>query len=191
MLTTSGESDIAVIAQLVEWKLPKLQVASSSLVYRSKQNEEAGVFHLLFYDINLICLKSICICSPTALILQEKHNEMPNDPLNKKYYKIGEVAELLHIPLSTLRYWEHEFNIIRPKRSDGNTRYYTPKDIENVRLVYYLVKEKGMKIEAARAEINRNRNNVSKRIEVIDRLRTIRNQLLLIKDALDSIRFDR
>ncbi len=116
---------------------------------------------------------------------------MPNDPLNKKYYKIGEVAELLHIPLSTLRYWEHEFNIIRPKRSDGNTRYYTPKDIENVRLVYYLVKEKGMKIEAARAEINRNRNNVSKRIEVIDRLRTIRNQLLLIKDALDSIRFDR
>ena len=57
--------------------------------------------------------------------------------------------------------------------------------------MHYLVKEKGMKIDAARAEINRNRNNVSKRVEVIDRLRGIRDQLLRIKGALDSIRFDR
>ncbi len=114
-----------------------------------------------------------------------------NNDLTKKYYKIGEVAEMLHLPITTLRYWEREFSIIRPKRSDGNTRYYTPHDIENVRLVHYLVKEKGMKIDAARAEINRNRNNVSKRVEVIDRLRGIRDQLLRIKGALDSIRFDR
>ena len=114
-----------------------------------------------------------------------------NNDLTKKYYKIGEVAEMLQLPITTLRFWEKEFSIIRPKRSDGNTRYYTPHDIENVRLVYYLVKEKGMKIEAARAEINRNRDNVSKRVEVIDRLRDIRNQLLQIKAAMDSIRFDR
>ena len=98
---------------------------------------------------------------------------------------------MLHLPLSTLRFWEQEFSIIRPKRSDGNTRYYTPHDIENVRLVQYLVKEKGMRLEAARAEINRNRDNVSKRVEVIDRLREIRAQLANIKAALDSIRFDR
>ena len=59
------------------------------------------------------------------------------------------------------------------------------------RLIDYLVKEKGMKIEAACAEINRNRDNVSKRIEVIDKLRKIRDQLIKLKTALDSIRFDR
>ncbi len=117
---------------------------------------------------------------------------MPDDNiLSKKFYKISEVSEMLHLPITTLRYWEREFSIIRPKRSDGNTRYYTPHDIETVRLVYYLVKEKGLKIDAARAEINRNRNNVSKRVEVIDRLREIRDRLADIKKALDSIRFDR
>lgn len=114
-----------------------------------------------------------------------------NNDLTKKYYKIGEVAEMLQVPISTLRFWEREFNIIRPKRSDGNTRYYTPNDIENVRLVHYLVKKKGMKIDAARAELNRNRDNVSKRVEVIGRLQEIRDQIMRLKDALDSIRFDR
>ena len=116
---------------------------------------------------------------------------MPADDLSKKYYKIGEVSEMLRISIPTLRYWEKEFSIIRPKRSDGNTRYYMPRDIENIRLIYYLVKEKGMKIDAARAELNRNRDNVSKRIEVIDRLREIRDSIARLKEALDSIRFDR
>ena len=116
---------------------------------------------------------------------------MPADDLSKKYYKIGEVSEMLRISIPTLRYWEKEFSIIRPKRSDGNTRYYTPRDIENIRLIYYLVKEKGMKIDAARAELNRNSDNVSKRIEVIDRLREIRDSIARLKEALDSIRFDR
>ena len=116
---------------------------------------------------------------------------MSADEYSKKYYKISEVAQMLGIPLTTLRYWERRFSTIRPKRSDGNTRYYTPHDIENVRLVQYLVKEKGMKIEAACAEINRNRDNVSKRIEVIDKLRKIRDQLIKLKTALDSISFDR
>ncbi len=116
---------------------------------------------------------------------------MSVDEYSKKYYRISEVSQMLGLSLTTLRYWERRFSSIRPKRSDGNTRYYTPHDIENVRLVQYLVKEKGMKIEAACAEINRNRDNVSKRIEVIDRLREIRNQIMKLKEALDSIRFDR
>ena len=67
----------------------------------------------------------------------------------KKYYKIGEVAEILHIPCSTLRFWEKKFTIIRPRRTEGYTRYYSLEDIEKIRMVWYLVKEKGLKLEAA------------------------------------------
>ena len=111
-----------------------------------------------------------------------------NKNLDKKYYKIREVSEILKIPLSTLRFWESEFSIIKPKRNDKNTRFYTPADIETIRLVYYLVKEKGMKLDAAQAELKRNRENVSKRVEVIDRLRSIKEEILKIKKAIDSIK---
>lgn len=110
------------------------------------------------------------------------------DSLDKKYYRIREVADILNIPASTLRFWENQFTIINPKRTDTNRRLYSPSDIETIRLVYYLVKEKGMKLEAAQAEIRRNRSNVSKRIEVIDRLRAIRAEIVRMKSEIDKIR---
>lgn len=110
------------------------------------------------------------------------------DSLDKKYYRIREVADILNIPASTLRFWENQFTIINPKRTDTNRRLYTSSDIETIRLVYYLVKEKGMKLEAAQAEIRRNRSNVSKRIEVIDRLRAIRAEIVRMKSEIDKIR---
>lgn len=112
----------------------------------------------------------------------------PRDNLDKKYYRISEVAEILNIPASTLRYWESEFTVINPKRSEKNRRLYTPNDIEMIRLVYYLVKEKGMKLDAAQNEIRRNRSNVSKRLEVIERLRSIRDELAKMKAEIDKIR---
>ena len=69
--------------------------------------------------------------------------------LDKKFYKIGDVSEILGIPESTLRYWESQFTIIKPKRNKKNIRYYTPHDIEMISRVYYLVKEKGLKLDAA------------------------------------------
>lgn len=110
------------------------------------------------------------------------------DSLDKKYYRIREVADILNIPASTLRFWENKFTIISPKRNDTNRRLYTSSDIEIIRLVYYLVKEKGMKLEAAQAEIRRNRTNVSKRVEVIDRLRAIRAEIVKMKSEIDKIR---
>ena len=106
------------------------------------------------------------------------------DELNKKYYKIGEVARILELPQSTLRFWESKFSIIRPRRNDRGTRFYTPSDMERLRMVKYLVHEKGLKIEAAVEQVNRNRSNVSRRFEVIERLRTIRATLTDILDAL-------
>ena len=110
------------------------------------------------------------------------------DELNKRFYRIGDVADILGIPASTLRFWEKEFTIIKPVRNAKNTRLYTPKDIETIKMIHYLVKEKGLKLDAAQAMIRRNRDGVSKRFEVIDRLKSIKSQLLHLKKALEEIR---
>ena len=110
------------------------------------------------------------------------------EDLTKNYYKIGEVAEILGIPASTLRFWEKEFTIIKPKRNSKNTRFYTPEEVETSKMVYYLVKEKGLKLDAAQQQIRVNRHNVSQRSEVINRLKSVRNQLQDMLDAINKIR---
>ena len=112
--------------------------------------------------------------------------DIEND-LGKKYYRISDVAAILGIPASTLRFWESEFTIIKPKRTGHNIRLYTANDVECIRLVHYLVKEKGMKLDAAQAEIKRNRRNVSQRINVIDRLKEIRARLVEMQKALNKL----
>ena len=107
------------------------------------------------------------------------------DSIEKSFYKIREVAELLDIPASTLRFWEKKFTIIKPHRENGQ-RYYTPKDVETIRMIYYLVKEKGLKIEAAQQEIRRNREGVDKRFEVVERLKSVRGKLENMLAALNS-----
>lgn len=108
--------------------------------------------------------------------------------LEKKYYKIGEVAEILQIPCSTLRFWEKKFTIIQPRRSSKNTRYYTADDVERIRMVWYLVKEKGLKLEAAEQQIRQNRRNVSKQHEVVERLKEMKQELARLEEALASFR---
>lgn len=110
------------------------------------------------------------------------------DELNKRFYRIGDVADILGIPASTLRFWEKEFTIIKPVRNAKNTRLYTPKDIETIKMIHYLVKEKGLKLDAAQAMIRRNRDGVSKRFEVIDRLKSVKSQLLHLKKALEEVK---
>ena len=93
--------------------------------------------------------------------------------LDKKYYRIAEVAAIVGVPQSTLRFWESRSRgVIKPRRNAGGTRFYTPADVEAVRMVHYLVKERGLKIDAAIAELLRNREGVSRRFDAIDRLRT-------------------
>lgn len=110
------------------------------------------------------------------------------DNLSKKYYRIGDVAEILQIPTSTLRYWEKEFTVIKPKRNAKNIRVYTVKDIETIKMIYYLVKEKGLKLDAAQAMIKRNRDGVSKQFEVVERLKGMREQLVQLDNALASLK---
>ena len=111
-----------------------------------------------------------------------------NDRLSKKFYKIGDVAEILNIPTSTLRFWEKEFTVIKPKRNAKNIRVYTTNDIEIIKMIHYLVKEKGLKLDAAQAMIKRNRDGISKQFEVVERLKQAREQLLMLDNALASLK---
>ena len=113
---------------------------------------------------------------------------MDND-LSKVYYRIREVAEFVGVPQSTLRYWEKELpEQISPMRNSGNTRYYTPEQVEKLKMIKFPVYSRGMKIDAVRRELRGNPANVTRRVEIIDRLYEIRTQLKLILDALDKRR---
>lgn len=106
------------------------------------------------------------------------------EEFGKLYYKISEVSELLGVPASTLRYWEQEFSGIRPKRSNSNQRYYRPEDLRRLQMINYLVRTKGLRIEAAKQELLSNASNISKRLDVIDLLTDTRDELKRMLDAL-------
>lgn len=95
---------------------------------------------------------------------------------------------MLNVAPSTLRFWENQFTIIKPKRNDKGTRFYTARDIEVIRMIYFLVKDKGLKLEAAQEQIRRNHSGVSRRFEAIERLRGVRDTLQRLLDTLDSRR---
>lgn len=104
--------------------------------------------------------------------------------LTKKFYKIREVAEILNVPQSTLRFWEGEFSECAPKRNSSNRRYYSPDDIQTLRIIKFLLKDKGLKIEAARQQLHSNKKNITKKLRIIDKLTSVKSELQSILDAL-------
>ena len=110
------------------------------------------------------------------------------DKIEKKYYKIREVAELTGMAPSALRYWESKFSIIRPKRNEKGSRFYTPDDVEKIRMVQYLVKERGLKIEAAREQLKHNHSGISRHAQAVEHLKEIRAELVAMLKAMNSLR---
>lgn len=104
--------------------------------------------------------------------------------LDKKYYRIAEVSELLDLPQSTLRYYESQFPQLKPTRNAKGTRYYTPKDIELLRQIKYLVHEKGLKIEAATKQMRMANDTVATRTKTLNRLMEMRQKLCALEKAL-------
>lgn len=104
--------------------------------------------------------------------------------IEKVFYSIGEVAEMFDLQTSTLRYWEQEFTILKPKRNKKGTRHYTKKDIENLSLIHHLVKERGLTIKGAKQKLKENREDLDHSHEVIQRLQHIRTLLVKIRDEM-------
>lgn len=105
----------------------------------------------------------------------------------KLYYSIGEVAKMFDINESTLRYWESEFPHLKPKTNSKNVRQYTEKDIEQIKVIYNLVKIRGFKLAAARKMLNENRKNVDKSADILEMMINLRDELKKLKKQLDSI----
>ncbi len=95
---------------------------------------------------------------------------------------------MLDLPASTLRFWESQFPLLKPKRNDGGTRFYTPKDVETLRMIRYLIKDKGLKIGAAQEMIRRNHSGVSRHHRAIETLKEVRSQLQSLLDAMHKLR---
>lgn len=106
------------------------------------------------------------------------------DSLEKLYYSISEVVEQTGVPAPTLRFWEREFRELKPHRTPKGQRKYSAKDVETINLLYYLLKEKGLKIEAAKIELRKNREGVDRRHQTIERLRDIRATLCSLLEAV-------
>ena len=104
--------------------------------------------------------------------------------VEKLYYQIGEVAEMFSEPVSTIRFWENEFDILKPKKNNKGNRLFQQEDIKNLKLIHHLLREKGMTIEGARKYLKLNREDADYRQEIADTLRNIRDMLLDIKDDI-------
>ncbi|GJM61704.1 MULTISPECIES: MerR family transcriptional regulator [Persicobacter] len=102
----------------------------------------------------------------------------------KKYYTIGEVAEMLQVSTSLIRFWEGEFGIIRPKKNRNGNRQFTKEDIENVKLIYHLVKEKGYTLQGAKDLLKNNTKEVKDKLEIIESLRSLKSFLIDLKTQL-------
>lgn len=110
------------------------------------------------------------------------------EDFNKKYYKIKDVSEFLDVPQATLRYWENEFPEISPSRTPTGLRQYTPSDIETLRIIHYLIKIKGLKMNAAKEQFKKNRERISNKLKVIQELQELRNELQVMLLSLTKRR---
>ena len=110
----------------------------------------------------------------------------PNKNL-KLYYSIKEVAAKFGVSESLLRFWEKEFPHLRPKTTGSGVRQYTDKDIEQVKLIYNLVKERGFKLAAARKVLSKNRLGAEKTSDVMNTLISVREELKSLKKQLDGL----
>ncbi len=112
---------------------------------------------------------------------------LKQDKQLKLYYSIREVAEMFGVNESLIRYWEKEFPGIAPKRAGGKIRQYTKEDIEFIRQIYYLVKEKGMTLAGAKQQLRQNKEGVRNTTDLVNRLKQIRAELVSIRKELDYI----
>lgn len=105
-------------------------------------------------------------------------------PIEKLYYSIGEVAELLNVSTSLIRYWEKEFDALKPKKNKKGNRLFKKEDIETLRLIYHLVKEKGFTLDGARKTLKSDRKATEARFVLIERLEQVKNALQELESTL-------
>ncbi len=102
----------------------------------------------------------------------------------KMYYSMGEVAEMLCVSPSLVRFWEKRFDIIAPRKNKKGNRLFSPEDVRNLKTVYHLVKERGMTLAGAEKQLKARRSGIERDMEIAERLHSIRALLLEVRHEL-------
>jgi len=104
--------------------------------------------------------------------------------IKKIYYSIGEVAAMFDVNKSLIRFWEKEFSIIKPKKNKKGNRYFTERDINNFKIIFHLVKERGYTLDGVKKKLRENKEGTIKNVEIVNQLKDIRAQLVAIREVL-------
>ncbi|WP_333696393.1 MerR family transcriptional regulator [Flavobacterium sp.] len=102
----------------------------------------------------------------------------------KRYYSIGELAKAFQVNASLIRFWDNEFDILKPKKNAKGNRMFTPEDVKNLQLIYHLVKERGFTLEGAKIHLKEGQKKTLDKFEIIAKLEGIKAQLKQIKEGL-------
>ncbi len=105
-------------------------------------------------------------------------------PVEKLYYTIGEVATMLDVPVSTVRYWENEFDILKPMKNKKGNRMFSPSDLKNLKIIHHLLKEEGMTLPGAKKRLTGKWEETDYKYEVGESLQKIRTLLLDLRDSI-------
>lgn len=107
-----------------------------------------------------------------------------NLPENKRYYTMGDIATAFGVNQSLIRFWDKEFDILKPKKNAKGNRLFTPEDVKNFQLIYHLVKERGFTLEGAKIHLKEAQKKTLDKFEIITKLEAIKAQLQNIKNEL-------
>ena len=105
-------------------------------------------------------------------------------PTEKLFFSIGETAKMFDVNVSLIRFWEKEFDILKPKKNKKGNRLFTKKDLDNLQIIYHLVKERGFTLEGAKKKLKENKEDTINNIEIINRLKEIRAFLVELREEL-------
>jgi DNA-binding transcriptional MerR regulator len=104
--------------------------------------------------------------------------------IEKLYYSIGEVSSMFDVNTSLIRFWEKEFDLIQPKKNKKGNRLFTQQDVENFKIIFHLVKERGYTLQGAKAKLKDNKTDVAGNVEMIERLENVKAFLVELKKSL-------
>lgn len=105
-------------------------------------------------------------------------------PEGKLYYSIGEISKAFGVNASLIRFWEKEFDILKPKKNAKGNRKFTPDDVKNLKLIFHLVKERGFTLDGAKTHLKENQKKTLDKFEIIQKLESIKSQLTELKNQL-------
>jgi len=104
--------------------------------------------------------------------------------INKLYFPIGEVAKMFNVNASLIRFWEKEFDIIKPQKNKKGNRLFTQEDVDNFHIIFHLVKERGFTLQGAKDKLKNNKEETIQQLEIIKSLTKVKDFLLQIKEEL-------